>query len=365
MAEDTGNDGEPSLEHTDGAASARLTDPEIEGLVERYVREMARYELAAAEVGNRVRRELRAEARLRHVISFRAKHPDDLREKLRRKSDDARYSLGALQRNLNDVVTDLAGCRVLVYSPQDEAHVVDVIDRTFDNPDRADARPEPYRRETGYRATHRLVLAPAADDQLSIRGAICEIQVTTVAAHLFNELEHDTTYKEHGQTPSEQEKNLLERIRHLAAVTDEEVSDLVGAHEKNTRAQATIDNPQDLRFVLEGAVGRSLTGEFNRLHQALEGTVSQLTPASLAALAGDPKEVLERGQRVAQSLRLSDTNDVIFFALGVEVLKDDLARIARSWRGPKTPLKVAIERWNEAGLDLSGAAPQNGGDGEA
>lgn len=359
MADSSDNGGEAPAE------SRRLTDPQIEGLVERYIREMARYELAAAEVGNRVRRELRAEARLRHVISFRAKHPDDLREKLRRKSVDPRYSLSALQANLNDVVTDLAGCRVLVYSPQDETHVVDVIDRTFESPDRPDARPEPYRREPGYRATHRLVLAPASDDQLSIRGAICEIQVTTVAAHLFNELEHDTTYKEHGQTPSEQEKNLLERLRHLAAVTDEEVSDLVRAHEETTRAQATIDNPQELRFVLEGAVGRSLTGEFTRLHQALEGTVSQLTAVSLAALAGEPKEVLERGKGAARRLRLSETNDVIFFALGLDPFKEDLARIARSWRGPKTPLKVAIERWNEEGLDLSRGEPHNGEDSEA
>ena len=143
------------------------------------------------------------------------------------------------------------------------------------------------------------------------------------------------------------------------------MSDLVRAHEENTRAQATIDNPQDLRFVLEGAVGRSLTGEFNRLHDALERTVSQLTPASLVALAGEPKGVIERGRALAHELRLADTNDVIFFTLGLDALKDDVARIARRWHGPKTPLKLAIERWSEQGLDLSAAAPHNGGDDEA
>ncbi|HRI66867.1 MAG TPA: hypothetical protein PK156_21620, partial [Polyangium sp.] len=60
--------------------STELTEPQIERLVLQYTREMARYEKAAEIVANRLRRELRAEARLRHLISFRAKHPDDLHE---------------------------------------------------------------------------------------------------------------------------------------------------------------------------------------------------------------------------------------------------------------------------------------------
>lgn len=79
-----------------------LTEPEIERLVLQYTREMARYEKAAEIVANRLRRELRAEARLRHLISFRAKHPDDLHEKLRRKAMDPRYSnYDDLRENLN------------------------------------------------------------------------------------------------------------------------------------------------------------------------------------------------------------------------------------------------------------------------
>jgi hypothetical protein len=62
-----------------------LTEPQIEQLVQRYHMEMARYEKTASAVADRIRRELRAEARFRYLLSFRAKHPEDLRGKLRRK----------------------------------------------------------------------------------------------------------------------------------------------------------------------------------------------------------------------------------------------------------------------------------------
>jgi hypothetical protein len=186
---------------------------------------------------------------------------------------------------------------------------------------------------------------------MSIRGAICEIQVTTVAAHLFNELDHDRGYKDHGQELSAGEQSLLGRIRRLMEVADEEVSDLARAYEETKRAHVTIETPEALRFVLENEVGRSLTGEFNRLHQILESTVTPLTRDTMVGLAGDPAEVLEQGRAVAEGLRLGPANDVIYFVLGCQALRNDLARIVRSWRGPKTALRVAIERWIDDGLD--------------
>src|SRR5882724_10665476 len=63
-----------------------LTEPQVEKLVQRYLLEMARYERTAAAVAERLRRELRAEAQLRYLLAFRAKHPEDLRGKLLRKA---------------------------------------------------------------------------------------------------------------------------------------------------------------------------------------------------------------------------------------------------------------------------------------
>jgi len=118
-----------------------LTEPQVEKLVQRYLLEMARYERTAAVVAERLRRELRAEAQLRYLLAFRAKHPEDLRVKLLRKAKEgkAEYSYDRLNEGLNDVVTDLAGCRVIVYSPPDRLRVSTLVRRIFRRPDRSDA----------------------------------------------------------------------------------------------------------------------------------------------------------------------------------------------------------------------------------
>ncbi|HEX7843442.1 MAG TPA: hypothetical protein VF469_38480 [Kofleriaceae bacterium] len=59
----------PSLE-------PQLTEPQIDVIVTRYLREMARFEKTAAAVAERLRRELRAEGHLRYLLSF-ARSDDD------------------------------------------------------------------------------------------------------------------------------------------------------------------------------------------------------------------------------------------------------------------------------------------------
>src|SRR5262249_29082758 len=60
---------------------ASLTEAQIEQIAQRYKLEMVRYEGAARFVEQRLRRELR-EAAIPALLSSRAKHPGDVREKL-------------------------------------------------------------------------------------------------------------------------------------------------------------------------------------------------------------------------------------------------------------------------------------------
>lgn len=343
--------------------SPRLTELEIDQLVERYAREMARYEKAAQVVAERLRRELRAEARLRHMISFRAKHPDDLRGKLRRKAEDPRYSLKSLSKDMNTVVTDLAGCRVVVYAPEDEPRVVDLIDRKFSCALRDDARPEPYVKPGGYRATHRLVLAASSSDDVSIVGAICEIQVTTLAAHLFNELEHDIAYKDDGQQPSLVEKNFLEDVRRLAEMADRQVDRLISARRDTVRAHDALDGPEALRFALEHEAGRPLAGDFVRLYRLLDSTLSSLSRAAVSKLGG-VGEVLSQGTDEAARLGVDedDLDDVVRLVLGWVDLREEFAALANSWRGPRTALSRALKKLRADAVDTSGDADHNGGE---
>jgi ppGpp synthetase/RelA/SpoT-type nucleotidyltranferase len=322
-----------------------LSDPQIERLVLQYTREMARYEKAAEIVANKLRRELRAEARLRHLISFRAKHPDDLREKLRRKATDPKYAnYDDLRENLNAIVTDLAGCRVVVYVPEDELRVVDLIDRVFQFPDRKDAKPDRNAKPTGYLATHRLVVASDNPDDVSIRDAICEIQITTLAAHLFNELEHDITYKQHdGQCASVSERRILKQILHLTRVSDHLVDDLMLAHRQTTTNHGVLRDPESLRFALEHEAGRPLAGDFVRLYRMLEGVVDPLNMVTLGSL-GKVTNVLDIGKTRAVELGLpmETTDDVMYYVLGLPQYQEDFIKQATSWRGPETNLKRAL-----------------------
>lgn len=321
-----------------------LTEPQIERLVLQYMREMARYEKAAEIVANRLRRELRAEARLRHLISFRAKHPDDLQGKLRRKAGDPKYSdYDELRENLNGVVTDLAGVRVVVYVPEDELRVVALIDRVFKFPARHDAQPEQHNKVTGYKATHRLVLASDNPDELSVGDAICEIQVTTLAAHLFNELEHDITYKEHGQQPSSNERAILEQVLRMVRVSDYLLNNLLTEHRLTTRNHGVLNDPESLRFALEHEAVRPLAGDFARLYKMLQGVVDPLNLVTLRSL-GQVTKLLEAGRLKATELSLSAnaTDDVIHYALALTQYQEDFLEQVSTWRGPETNLKRAI-----------------------
>src|SRR5258708_17372780 len=95
-----------------------LEDLEIDALVQSYIHQMALFEEAALLIEQRLRSELRANA-VRALLSSRAKHPEDLRAKLQRKRADPRYAASALHERMDFVVTDLAGCRALVYQEPD------------------------------------------------------------------------------------------------------------------------------------------------------------------------------------------------------------------------------------------------------
>jgi ppGpp synthetase/RelA/SpoT-type nucleotidyltranferase len=303
---------------------------------------MARFEKTAAAVADRLRRELRAEGHLRYLLSFRAKHPEDLREKLKRKSSDDRYAFERLMREIGEVVTDLAGCRVVVYTVPDEERVAKLVRRVFTLPDRVDAKPPAIRREGGYQATHTLVVAPEGQDDTSMRGTICEVQVATVAAHLFNELEHDITYKQLGHRATAAERRLLSSVDRACKLADHLVEQLLDERARGNVQASALSDPSELRLALERATERPLSGDFARLFRMLETVVDELTPAALAQF-GKPPEIIARGREEALKLGVPP-DDVVGYVLGIlPEYQNEFSQMAAHWRGPKTALRRAIE----------------------
>lgn len=335
-------------------SSTSLTDPEIDILVGQYVREMARYEEAARLVEDRLRRSLRANA-IRALLSSRAKHPDDLRGKLARNRTDPRYGFAMLDRGMNDVVTDLAGCRIMVYRLSDVEHVARVVREALDLVTGPKAI-EPHNKPSGYRATHILVRLRDNEERLSLRGAVCEVQITSLASHVFNELEHDIGYKDHGVPQTDTEQAALHEVMYAARLLDPAVERLLVERAESVRRQTVrLKDAEELQFVLEHAAGRRLHGEFARLFRLLDAAVQPLTAATLAGL-GQVDQLLERGMKRATSLAIDGTDDVVLLALALfDDYAEEFEQLVREQRGPATLLKKAVlkaaeERQKDGGV---------------
>lgn len=349
-----------SVDADDSASStyqAGLTEPQIAGLVERYKREIARYEKAAQLVGDRMRRELR-EAGIKHMVSTRPKHPVDLENKLRKKSREKPevYRWEALNRDLGSVVTDLGGCRIVVYTSEDEEAVGNMIPRTFAQPaGRSDAVVERRRGvKLAYWATHALVHPyepvregeASASPDIAVEGAICEVQVVTVAAHLFNEIEHDIAYKEkdEGLEANEDERQLLDEIRGVARVADRLVTALTaGRLQRKRDANHVIRDAEELRFVLWADAQRPLQGgDVGRLLKLLEQLMAPVTPRAIAEL-GTVEALIDAGRRQLGE-QADDFDEVSLYTVGLfQHFSDEMPQAVRTWRGPRTAMRRAIE----------------------
>jgi ppGpp synthetase/RelA/SpoT-type nucleotidyltranferase len=108
-----------------------LTDQIIEQCVERYWRERARYQKLASFVADKC--ELMIESSLiRAEVSWRAKHPERLRSKLRKRS-----RVGGDEVVLDSVdavfswISDLAGVRISTYREGDRPTVVEGLRSIF------------------------------------------------------------------------------------------------------------------------------------------------------------------------------------------------------------------------------------------
>jgi hypothetical protein len=163
-----------------------------------------------------------------------------------------------------------------------------------------------------------------------------------VAAHLFNELEHDITYKELGHAATKAERRLLVSVERACKLADHLVEQLLDERTRGKARLTGISDAAELRLALERDAQRPLNGDFARLFKMLDTVVDPLTPAGLEQL-GKPAEILARGQEEALKLGVA-ADDVIAYVLGIlPEYRAEFALISAHWRGPKTALRRAIQ----------------------
>lgn len=226
-----------------------LTDELIREAGERYFREQDRYAKLAELVADVCRRDVVEKHVIRATVQWRAKDRKRFEKKLQKwLADTAKTSRVERISNVDDVFReaggDLAGVRVATYVETDRLKVVEAIKKIFAGPgsDHVDVdNKDEAARERGsfYRATHCQV--SLRQDVLvgtyeNLHGLSCEIQVCSLLAHAWNEIEHDLGYKPLSGKLSALEGQLLEVLGRQTEAGDIVISALLSEKEKRLLA---------------------------------------------------------------------------------------------------------------------------------
>jgi ppGpp synthetase/RelA/SpoT-type nucleotidyltranferase len=172
---------------------------------ESYARDIAFYRNYASVVQEHLRSRLADSGISVHAIFARAKEPDALREKLRRK----RYA------DPQNEVTDLVGARVIVYYADEVDSVATFVTAALANVDdenSVDKRSDLKTREFGYRSVHIIACLPgdvlALSNLPSEQPMRFEVQVRSILDHAWAQIEHEIVYKSGISYPAELTRRL-------------------------------------------------------------------------------------------------------------------------------------------------------------
>lgn len=222
-----------------------ISEPTIAEAVARYQREYDRYLKLCARVADICRYEIVEANAIRAHVTFRAKGSKSLEAKLRKLAQMGEKSIPTADV-VFEHVRDLAAVRVATYVQTDEYKVTEAISKRFSGGNGAAVEIDLKDKHAGdpqnfYRATHLEVYLPAHDivgTYSNVDGVPCEIQVCSMMAHVWNEIEHDIGYKPTGQL-SELEKSTLVNIGHLTRSGDGMISQLLSATDARNAEQIT------------------------------------------------------------------------------------------------------------------------------
>lgn len=278
-----------------------ISEATIKDSVERYRREYDRYLKLAARVAEICRQEIVEGNAIRAQVTSRAKTAKSLEGKLRRLGNERGRDFPNVDV-VFDQIRDLAAVRVATYEQQSEPQVVEHILRRFTGLNAAAAVVDVKDRNREdsskfYRATHCEVVLTKPDlvgTYENVENVPCEIQVCSMMAHVWNEIEHDLAYKPLSGELSDEEKRLLVTLGHASRGGDMTISSLLEATDK--RQREFVGSFSDV-YDFVARIRRWFPGvEFGKnagqLFEELQ-LLRILTPASIERLIGGPAGVVD------------------------------------------------------------------------
>ncbi|TNC16598.1 hypothetical protein FHE66_14565 [Georgenia sp. 311] len=166
--------------------------------LENYLTDYPLYCQAAEKARLEVHEALRGYVHGVHTVNARAKHPDSVTEKIDRK----KYGRPARQFD------DLIGVRVVLLNESSIADTVRRLESMFmvDQARSSNKTASLQLREVGYRSSHVVLKCKGdavSDDGRLLRQTFVEVQVRSVLAHAWAEIEHSLRYKAGTGVPAE------------------------------------------------------------------------------------------------------------------------------------------------------------------
>jgi ppGpp synthetase/RelA/SpoT-type nucleotidyltranferase len=227
-----------------------LTEEIIEECSERFVREWDRYEKLTRVVESICRQKIAEESSLRVNITARTKSPESFARKLRRFVSAGKKPEWNSAADVFEGLSDFSGVRIAYYLAGDEPSIREALSQLFLTQafDKKEKRGPGFPEHSNYSATHCQV--SLKEEQLSgvngnLLGLTCEIQICSMMAHVWNEIEHDIAYKPTGVIGAE-EKSALASLASIVRHGDEWIQRLLEAHASRIEKDDAIASPKEL-----------------------------------------------------------------------------------------------------------------------
>ena len=284
-----------------------ISDDTIKKAVQRYHREYDRYLKLSARVAEICRNEVVEGNAIRAQVTSRAKSPKNLEGKLRRFATTGKKLIPDVD-SVFAQIRDLAAVRIATYEQRHEEQVVQLVCKRF--VDAAGCPPVHERKDKNlgnpanfYRASHVEVFLTPSDIVGTYSNVVdvpCEVQVCSMMAHVWNEIEHDLGYKPTTGALSEQEKNLLIMLGQSVRVGDGTIASIFAETERRQREQGGVfadvyDFVARLRGWFPGVdFGRNAGALFEALQP-----IRLVSPDSIRKLLDTPEPMTEVARAAA------------------------------------------------------------------
>jgi ppGpp synthetase/RelA/SpoT-type nucleotidyltranferase len=352
-----------------------LNQKMITQCVEEYHRSRDRLEKMVRLIVEELERNL-SESGIRARVAGRVKSPDSLERKLEKwLANGNKSGLFKSKEDIFEIVGDLAAVRVMTYVERDRERVEQLVKRIFShrygkvNFESVKKELEDKRiaqdNSNFYRAIHMQICLTSDMLKMNLYSNLkadhCELQITSMLAHVWNEIEHDIVYKSNGKIVSAEERLALDSLGLLTTTGDNIVASLIQANSRaelaSQREAEVISSPKQLSYVLSEFYGSEVSGvkidyslNIHSLYQALMAL--EITHPDDIFRELSPKVVTEAAnfclKEAEEFAKLCDAEELNFAKRSCDIflialLSKYCVELCIASRGPKPRhLKIAL-----------------------